>query len=66
MQEGEGCPITRICAVKSGVPVIGMGVLMILTGLLGLLLPRMFPIGTVGILIFAGFGIFLVWLGLTK
>jgi hypothetical protein len=66
VQEQEGCPITRIYAIKSGFPVVGMGLLLILVGLLGLLLPRMFPVGTVGILIFAGFGIFLVWLGLTR
>jgi hypothetical protein len=65
VQDQEGCPFTRIYAIKSGVPVIGMGVLLILTGLLGLVLPRQFPIGTVGILIFTGFGIFLVWIGVT-
>jgi hypothetical protein len=66
VQEEEGCPITRIYAIKSGFPVVSMGLFLIFAGLLGLLLPRMFPVGTVGILIFAGFGIFLVWLGLTK
>ena len=66
VQEGEGCPITRIYAIKSGIPVIGMGLLLVLVGVLGLLVPRQFPIGTVAILIFVGFGVFLVWLGLTK
>jgi hypothetical protein len=61
----EGCPITRIYAIRSGVPVIGIGLLLILVGALGLLLPQQFPIGPVAILLFAGFGIFLVWFGLT-
>jgi len=66
VQEQEGCPITRVYAIRSGVPVIGLGLFLVLVGVLGFLLPHVFPIGPVGILIFAGFGIFLVWIGLTK
>jgi len=66
MQEGEGCPITRMYAIRSGVPVIGMGLLLILMGLISFLFPRTLPSDPVVILIFTGFGIFLVWLGLTK
>jgi hypothetical protein len=66
VQDGEGCPVTRLYAIRSGVPVIGMGLLLILMGLMGFLFPRSFPRDPVLTLILAGFGIFLIWLGLTK
>ena len=66
MQEGEGCPVTRLYAIKSGVPVIGMGLLLILMGLVGFVLHGAFPSDMVVTTLFVGFGIFLVWLGLTK
>ena len=66
MTEPEGCPITTLYAIRSGVPLIGLGILLILAGFAGLLVPGIpsvpFPVP----LIFAGFGLFLIWLGLTK
>jgi hypothetical protein len=66
VQEGEGCPITRVYAIQSGIPVIAMGVLLIAMGLVGFLFPRSFPADAVVTLLFSGFGIFLIWVGLTK
>jgi hypothetical protein len=65
VEGGNGCPITRLYAIKSGVPVIGMGLLLILMGLIGFVMPRTFPLDVVVTILFVGFGIFLVWLGLT-
>jgi hypothetical protein len=66
MDEPEGCPITTMYAIKSGIPLIGLGLLVILAGFIGFLVPGIpaapFPVP----LIFAGFGIFLIWAGLTK
>ncbi|MDD1655484.1 MAG: hypothetical protein LUO91_07285 [Methanomicrobiales archaeon] len=53
-------------AIQSGIPVIAMGVLLIVMGLVGFLFPRSFPADAVVTLLFSGFGIFLIWLGLTK
>ena len=66
MQDGDGCPVTRLYAIKSGVPVIGMGLLFILMGVIGLLFPRTFPVDAVVTPLFVGFGVFLIWLGLMK
>ena len=53
-------------AIRSGLPVIGLGILIILSGFVGLLVPGIpvppFP----AMAIFAGFGLFLIWAGLTK
>jgi hypothetical protein len=66
MNEPEGCPITTLYALRSGVPLIGLGSLLILAGFIGFLVPGIpappFPVP----LIFAAFGLFLIWLGLTK
>lgn len=61
-EEGQGCPVF---GVESGGPVIGLGILMILFGLIpaaieGIRMP--FPI----VLMFIGFGSFLIWAGLTR
>jgi len=57
----EGCPIF---GVQSGGPVIGLGLLMILFGLVPLVagLASM-PVGLV--MLFFGFGLFLIWVGVT-
>jgi hypothetical protein len=51
--------------VESGVPIIGLGILF-----LGIVVvPILLGIGTVDcivIVLFGGFGVFLIWLGLTK
>jgi len=66
MNEPEGCPIPGMYAIRSGLPVIGLGILIILSGFVGLLVPGIpvppFP----AMAIFAGFGLFLIWAGLTK
>ncbi|MDD1663599.1 MAG: hypothetical protein LUQ60_07640 [Methanomicrobiales archaeon] len=50
----------------SGVPIIGLGILLILAGSIGFIVPGIpvppFPVP----LILVGFGLFLIWLGLTK
>lgn len=58
----RGCPVF---GVESGGPVIGLGLLMILFGLIpaaieGIRIPL--PIA----LLFIGFGVFLTWAGLTR
>ncbi len=66
MNHPEGCPITTLYAIRSGVPLICLGILLILAGFLGLLVPGIpvppFPVT----LIFAAFGLFLIWAGFTK
>jgi hypothetical protein len=66
MNGSEGCPITSLFAIRSGVPLICLGILIILAGFLGFLVPGIpvppFPVPA----IFAGFGLFLIWAGLTK
>jgi hypothetical protein len=62
----DGCPVTDLYAIKSGVPVIGLGILVILAGFLGFLVRGIpvppFPVPE----IFAGLGLFLIWAGLTR
>jgi hypothetical protein len=62
----DGCPITTLYAIRSGIPLIGLGMLLILSAFLGLLIPGIpvppFPASA----IFAGFGLFLIWAGLVK
>jgi hypothetical protein len=66
MNQPEGCPITTLYAIRSGIPLICLGILLILAGFLGYVVPGIpvtpFPVN----LIFAAFGIFLIWAGLTK
>jgi hypothetical protein len=57
------CPVF---GVGSGVPIIGLGVLLILFGIIPFLI---LSAGTMPVpvsAIFIGFGIFLIWAGLTK
>jgi len=66
MNDSDGCPITGVYAIRSGLPIIGLGILIILSGFIGLVVPGIpvppFP----AMAIFAGFGLFLIWAGLTK
>ena len=57
----EHCPVF---GVQSGVPVIGLGILIILFGIIPLLLqiPLTIPVS----MVFIGFGLFLVWAGMTR
>lgn len=57
------CPLF---GVESGVPIIGLGILLILFGIVPLLF---LPAGTLPLpisAVFTGFGIFLIWAGLKK
>jgi len=66
MDDPEGCPVTTLYAIKSGVPIVGLGLLLILSGFAGLLVAGIpvppFPVP----LLFAGFSLFLIWAGFTK
>ncbi|HMA05879.1 MAG TPA: hypothetical protein VKO45_08135 [Methanomicrobiales archaeon] len=66
MDEPDACPVMARYAIKSGVPLIGLGILLILSGFIGLIVPGIpvppFPVPE----IFAGFGLFLIWAGLAK
>jgi hypothetical protein len=66
MNEPEECPITQMYAIKSGLPIIGLGILIILSGIIGLLIPGIPVPPFTATVIFAGFGLFLIWAGLTK
>jgi hypothetical protein len=60
---------TDSCAlfgVQSGVPIIGLGFLMILFVLVPLIIPGLLPLPLPIEMIFIGFGIFLIWLGFTR
>jgi len=60
--DSSGCPVF---GVRSGGPVIGLGILMILFGLVPMGIDNIsFPLPIA--LIFIGFGLFLIWAGLTK
>lgn len=57
------CPVF---GVESGVPIIGLGILIILFGIVPFLI---LPAGTIPfpvLVVFLGFGIFLMWAGLSK
>jgi hypothetical protein len=51
--------------VQSGIPPIGLGVLMILFAFVPLVMPGLLPLPFPIELVFIGFGIFLIWLGFT-
>jgi hypothetical protein len=62
-QDGEqACPVF---GVENGGPLIGIGVLLILFAIIPLFLLRM-PLPVPAALLFAGFGVFLIWTGITK
>lgn len=60
--DNKGC---CIFGVESGIPVIGLGILIILFGFIPFLFlsdSGMIPV----LLLFTGFGIFLIWIGINK
>lgn len=58
----DACPVF---GVESGGPVIGLGVLVILFGLVPLLIsPRSFPFFMS--IVFLAFGLFLIWIGFRR
>jgi hypothetical protein len=61
MYDSDRCPVF---GVKSGGPIIGLGVLLILFGIIPLIIGSI-PLPVPVALVFAGFGIFLIWAGLT-
>jgi len=56
------CPVF---GVKSGGPIIGLGILMILFGIISFLVAQI-PVPVAVVLVFIGFGAFLIWAGITK
>jgi len=57
------CPVF---GVENGVPIIGLGIIIILFGIIPVLI---LPAGIIPVPVsamFIGFGIFLIWAGLTK
>ena len=62
--EGDhaSCPVF---GVRSGAPIIGLGILIILLGIVPFSIGQI-PLPVPILLIFIGFGLFLIWAGLTK
>jgi hypothetical protein len=58
----RACPVF---GVESGGPLIGLGVLLILFAILPFFIARM-PVPIPAVLLFTGFGIVLIWAGVTK
>ncbi|NTV00238.1 MAG: hypothetical protein HGA55_03835 [Methanoregulaceae archaeon] len=58
----EGCPVF---GVESGGPLLGLGILLILFGIIPLAIGSM-PVPVPVLFVFIGFGIFLIWAGLTQ
>jgi len=54
-----------VFGVKHGGPVIGLGILLILFGLVPFVISQI-PVPFSIILLFIGFGVFLIWVGLTE
>jgi hypothetical protein len=61
-QEGR-CPIF---GVKSGIPPVGLGALLILFATVSLYVHGLSPIYLPVLIIFTGFGLFLVWMGIAR
>lgn len=59
---GRGCPVF---GVESGGPVIGLGLLLILFGLVPLV-AGMASMPVPLVILFMGFGLFLIWKGITR
>jgi len=65
-EEKEECSTTcPVFGVRSGGPIIGLGIIMILFGLIPLGIGNV-PLSLPVSLLFIGFGVFLIWAGLTK
>lgn len=62
VNDSPGCPIF---GVESGGPIIGLGILVILLGIVPLSIDQI-PLPVPVLVIFIGFGLFLIWTGLTK
>jgi hypothetical protein len=58
----NGCPVF---GVESGGPLLGLGILLILFGIIPLAIRNM-PVPVPVPFVFIGFGIFLIWAGLTR
>jgi len=67
--QGEDPNNERCCpvfGVRSGGPIIGLGVLIILFGLIPLLFLQNTLLPVPIVILFIGFGIFLIWAGITQ
>jgi len=60
--DNPNCPVF---GVSSGGPIIGLGILMILFGIIPYLAARI-PVPVSVVPVFIGFGAFLIWAGITK
>ena len=65
-RDGEHAGCCPVFGVESGIPLIGLGVLMMVFGIVPHLLssPSPFPLPITGV--FIGFGIFLIWAGVSR
>ncbi len=61
-EDPASCPVF---GVESGWPMIGLGILIILLGIVPFSIGQI-PLPVPILLIFIGFGLFLIWAGLTK
>lgn len=61
-QQGR-CPVFGI---KSGIPLIGSGGLLILLAVVTLFIHGLSPVFLPALFIFTGFGLFLVWMGIAR
>lgn len=64
--DGERTGCCPVFGVESGIPLIGLGVLMMIFGIVPHLFssPAPFPLPVTGV--FIGFGAFLIWAGVSK
>lgn len=65
-EQKNGVRTCPVFGVESGGPIIGLGLLIILFGIAPVFLGTVQVFQFPAILIFTGFGTFLVWLGLKK
>ncbi len=59
----DRCPIFP---VRSGVPLIGLGILMLLFAIVPAMMPGMVPLPLPVAVLFIGAGFGMIWLGLTR
>jgi len=65
-KDGESTPCCPVFGVESGIPLIMLGVLMMVFGIVPLLLNAATPFPLPITAVFIGFGVFLIWAGVAK
>jgi hypothetical protein len=60
---GDSCPISGI---RSGIPVIGIGIFLILIAVLPLCINGIPPVPLPAMVIFSAAGIFIIWIGISQ